>query len=99
MFDLLGLLVAISRLVEPYVFYTFLTHLESLKCCCFKVNKMESKYNKQALCSFASSILNVEYVYLILVGVQQFMEKDPDQEVKDNTIQINKNSNSTRVMF
>ena len=49
--------------------------------------------------SFTSSVLNVEYVYLILVGISQFMERQKNQEVKGNKIKIEKSEKSTKVIF
>ena len=101
-FDLLGLFLALTRFVEPYVFQTFRSELtlSKLNCCCKKISKKEqSKYSEKPLCSFTSSVLNVEFVYLILVGISQFMNRDKNQEVKGNKIKIKKSEKSTRIIF
>ena len=40
--------------------------------------------------------MNVEYVFLILTGISQFMERD---DIENDTIEIEKNHSSTKVMF
>ena len=69
-FDLIGLFIALVRFFEPYVLYSFIQDINSLGLCKLKWIFSNKKYTKQALCSFTCSILNVEYVYLILIGVE-----------------------------
>jgi len=43
----------------------------------FKRKKVD--LSKETLCSFLNSSLNVEYVYLILVGIQKFMAQEEEE--------------------
>jgi hypothetical protein len=85
-FELLGIPLALSRLFEPYVIETFKSSVRSL-CrrvkniilCCRKplpVSREKSKINfaNESLCSFLNSVMNIELVYLTLLGINQFME-------------------------
>jgi len=83
-----GLILGLIRFLEPYVFSTFTQ--EVTKLCSGKQTK-NKKYSAQALCSFANSAMNIEYVYLILVGVNQFMQtisEADDQNIMENEIKI-----------
>lgn len=36
-------------------------------------NEAKMRFSKESLCSFLNSSVNIEYVYLILTGIQKFM--------------------------
>jgi hypothetical protein len=86
LFELLGVPLALNRLFEPYVIETFKSSVRSLFkrvkkaiLCCRKpppCSREKSKVNfaNESLCSFLNSVMNIELVYLILLGVNQFME-------------------------
>lgn len=77
--------MAILRVSDPFVykelFYQFSIYLwskqsqdKSLAITSIKKQKRKKvDLSKESLCSFLNSSLNVEYVYLILVGIQKFM--------------------------
>lgn len=60
--QLIGVFLACIRFFEPFVFTRFIN--SNCKRC-----KMSRKFSEQPMCSFANSSLNIEYVYLILVGI------------------------------
>ena len=63
------LLVALARLFEPFVMQLLL----QLYCPCLKAGS-KIKYNSESLCSFLNSAINIEYVYLILSGINKHLE-------------------------
>lgn len=97
LFNTVGVLIALVRLLEPFVFSTL---VEAVRKLC-PVGKYHSKtlYSKQALCSFVNSAMNIEYVYLILVGVNQFMDLSASDAVQENKITIKKEKNKTNIRF
>lgn len=62
------------RLQEPYVLQTLKQFLRSL--CCFQrckpkeSKKPKVKFGDESLCNFLNSAMNIEFVSLILVGIQ-----------------------------
>lgn len=64
-----GLLMAICRFSEPYVFEQF----KKL----FKRNKAvkADKFSEESLCHFVNSVMNIEFVYLILIGINNFYDR------------------------
>ena len=61
-----GIILAVIRIAEPYVWKTLKTEIQkSFKCLKSKKQKFES----ESLDSFLNSCMNIEYVYLILVGI------------------------------
>lgn len=61
------------------------------------------KYAKEALCSFANSAMAVEFVYIILLGINSFMDnlnvKKEQQKQDDNKISINLGPRTTTIVF
>ena len=66
--------MSMIRLLEPYVFQTFTEFVRGV--CCFerckktKDRKPKVKFSEESLCSFLNSAMNIEFVSLILVGIQ-----------------------------
>ena len=56
------------RVLEPFVLQQILNLLT-----CGKVRREKTKYSSDTLSSFIHSALNIEYVYLILNAVKNFM--------------------------
>jgi hypothetical protein len=62
------------RVSEPYV-------QEILKeIICKKRSKMKKKFAEQSLDSFMNSAMNIEFVYIILKGVKNYMDLANDQD-------------------
>lgn len=93
----LGIFLGLIRFLEPFVFSTFRQEMTTL---CSGKHPKKMKYSAQALCSFANSAMNIEYVYLILVGVNQFMQtiSEADQQgIMGNEIKIKKSQKTTLI--
>ena len=83
-FNLIGIPLALIRLLEPYVFSIFKYEVRKFKywlrskiCCSsrsIKPFKKKGKFSTDSLQTYVNSMMNVEYVYLILVGIRTFME-------------------------
>ena len=58
---LLGVFMTLIKGSEPYI-------LESISC-----KKKKKVVNNESLCTFVNSAMNIEYVYLILVGINNFL--------------------------
>ena len=72
-FELIGVPLALIRLYEPYVWQTVISETnKSLKM--KKQKKEKAKFADESLCSFMNSTCNIEFVYLILLGVNNFMD-------------------------
>ena len=70
LFQSVGFLMAISRIIfDPYVLNSLMSDLGIKP----RVTKNEES---KALCSFGNTAMNVEYVYLILISVEQFYSKN-----------------------
>ena len=74
-----GFPLAMTRILEPYVFQVV---KKDILCCFYKKKAKKYKYSTQSLNSFLNSAMNIEYVSLILLGINNFMS------VKDNTSQM-----------
>jgi len=61
--DTVGIILAIIRLSEPYVWEAFKLKIQQIFFCCCKydVNK-KAKYSRESLDSFLKSAMNIEYV-------------------------------------
>jgi len=73
--NLSGVSFAIIRIVEPYVWDNFKEFLKDI----FYLNvgaKGKRKFTKESLDSFLKSAMNIEYVYLILLGINQTNERE-----------------------
>lgn len=79
-----GFFIAIVRLSEPYVF-------EQLKKIFKKTEQKKSdKYAEESLCHFVNSVMNIEFVYLILIGIDNFFGRNIDAISNDSKINITK---------
>lgn len=76
-----GIFLAVIRLAEPYVF-------QQLRASFCKNTKQEKcKFCKEALCSFVNSAMNIEFVYIILLGINNFMDSvDSDEKSRPTNI-------------
>lgn len=86
LFDGSGIFLAYARLLEPFVFKHFKKFLlvnwlkfkQMLSCRRYPsedIKRMERlKYSDVPLCSFANSAFNIEFVYLILLGINNLMD-------------------------
>ena len=64
----MGIPLAFSRLIDPFLFKVL------RKSFCGKRKKDgELEYFDESLLSFLNSALNVEFVYLILLGIKKFV--------------------------
>ena len=64
----MGIPLAFSRLIDPFLFIVL------RKSFCGKRKKVgELEYFVESLLSFLNSALNVEFVYLILLGIKKFV--------------------------
>ena len=83
MFEFIGVFIAIVRISEPFVWQEFKIFIKNYIPC--KQQKQKSnlrplKFSDESLCSFMNSAANIEFVYLILLGINNFM----DNICKDN---------------
>ena len=67
-----GLMLAVVRFREPYVWTKFTNSFKKL--CCKKKRNKEHLFANESLCSFINSAMNIEFVYLILIGINNHME-------------------------
>lgn len=73
--NVVGLILAFTRLFEPYVFSTLKADFRK-----FFLRKPENelktiKFETEGLLTFLTSSLNIEYVYLILLGVNVYFKQ------------------------
>ena len=79
--------MAITRIIfDPHV-------LNSLICDLGIKPSVTKNEEGKALCSFGNSAMNVEYVYLILISVEQFYSKNN----KSNMMEILKDNSTTTI--
>jgi hypothetical protein len=79
LFAFTGVLLTLIRLSEPFVYNRLIQDIYKLtrKFCCgtLKERKLKpKKYADQPLCAFTNSAMNIEFVYLILLGINSFQE-------------------------
>lgn len=124
-FELIGVPLALIRLFEPYVFQTFkkemgLLAYKARRCCSRdrsnsqvkKPTRKQASFASASLCSFLNSAMNIELVYLILLGINHFMENqeilDTDGSISEavtsrlrrqNKVQINKDAERTKIIL
>ena len=67
----IGIPLAFSRLADPFLY-------EVIKGSLFAKSNDKVKYYDESLLSFLNSALNVEFVYLILLGVRKFLKNDKE---------------------
>ena len=97
-FELIGVPLALIRLFEPYVFQTFKKEVRLLvykarrycsrdrsKSCAKKPSEKQASFASASLCSFLNSAMNIELVYLILLGINHFMENQEMLETEEAT--------------
>lgn len=73
--DSAGLLIFVIRVSEPYVLNQIKADL--IRCFCCKTTKQRKmKFQNESLSSFLNSAFNVEYVYLLLLGISTLHYKD-----------------------
>jgi hypothetical protein len=65
-------------LSEPFVYNHFKQDVKKFFSKFFKNDKnavvKEEKFSNEPLCAFANSAMNIEFVYLILLGINNFMD-------------------------
>ena len=66
-----GICLALLRFLEPYVFQRFLRDLRKFFGCSISGKQ---KFYKESLDSFLKSAMNLEYVYLILLGISRSLD-------------------------
>ena len=69
-------MLAVVRLFEPHVHKVLKTEIKCLwnKLRCKKGTDNRKKVVSESLCNFMNSAMNREFVYLILMGINNFME-------------------------
>lgn len=106
MWNCLGILLAMIRLSEPYVWNHFKQDIKYL----FNRESSTSKqkFSSEPLCAFANSAMNIEFVYLILLGINNFMDSREtrknsyqrnDIQQKASKLKIENHGKSTRITF
>ena len=75
-------MLAVVRFTEPYVYNCFRLELVKLGICKRKksVKKIKKGYEASSLCDFTHSAMNIEFVYLILISINNFMEELPQDK-------------------
>lgn len=79
-FQFVGIALALVRMTEPYFWRHMVSDFKNLfrRIFCFLCSKPDNeskkqRYSNEPLCAFANSAMNIEFVYLILLGVNNFM--------------------------
>ena len=57
------------------------------------------KYTNQSLCSFLNSAMNIELVYLVIIGVNHFMELQEQCGNQVKKLNVEKHDETIRVSF
>ena len=70
----MGIFLALIRFIEPYVLRTFKGENSQINA--------QRQFSRESLCSFMNSAVNIEFVYIILVGINKFMETSTVNKVK-----------------
>jgi hypothetical protein len=65
-----GIPLSLVYLLEPYVFQVFIS---SIQCNKLKNKKINKKYSAKSLNSFLNAAMNIEFVSMILLGVNNFL--------------------------
>jgi hypothetical protein len=68
--NLIALPVALTRILEPFVFNQLWNMLPCKSC-----KSKKKKFSDESLHSFLNSAMNIEFVYVILVGIRQFRDQ------------------------
>lgn len=72
-----GVLLALVRFNEPCIW----TNLKADLGCCFKPGK-RSVFTEESLDSFLNSAMNIEYVYLFLLGIHTYFQGETNSQSK-----------------
>lgn len=93
-FDLSGIILALIRLSEPFVYNHFKRDVKKFFSKFFKkkdnmVEEKEEKFSNEPLCAFANSAMNIEFVYLILLGINNFMDNQISMRGRENSVSVN----------
>ena len=108
MYQLAGTFLALIRISEPYVFWHLKRDIYKRCFCKRKLSKKSiknrPKFSRESLCSFANSAMAVEFVYIIILGVNAFMEnmahESEDQSAEGgNSISIKRDRTTTVINF
>jgi hypothetical protein len=92
LFSTCGIFLAGVRLREPYVFKHFKQDILKMK--------NNRKFAYEPLCAFANSAMNIEFVYIILLGVNNFMQSKEYLPNKSSIkLAITKNDRSTVLTY
>lgn len=95
----IGIFLAAIRIWEPYVLknikFSFKSETKIEKSKRDYMNRLQ--FSKESLCSFMNSVVNIEFVYIILVGINKFMENYNNDKIflnkKKDKLIIDKDKN------
>jgi hypothetical protein len=79
---LLGIPLALVRLLEPLVWQEFKKNVFFMK------QKTQISKEQDSLCSFLKSKMNVELVYITLVGICQFYNENFGTQENESVLNI-----------
>lgn len=98
-FNPIGVAMTITRLSEPYVWTNLKADLSKwFNCKREKVKR--AKYSKESLDSFLNSAMNIEYVFLVLKGINFMLDKnDIYKKGNGQKIRITKSLEQTVIKF
>lgn len=100
--NLLGVLLAFVRASEPYVLTNIIADLYDvynfLLCRKNKTLIKRAKFSKESLDSFLNSAMNIEYVYLILLGINTYLGKS-EEEAFAKILYIDAARKTTKITF
>jgi hypothetical protein len=83
-----GLSMTCIRLAEPFVWTNLKTDLRKLFRCKKSEKQKRAKYSKESLDSFLNSAMNIEYVYLLLLGINFTLSNEQHLNPGDQEITI-----------
>ena len=102
----LGIFLAAIRLLEPYVMINFKKDISfrRTETISKRIDSNKVQFSKESLCSFLNSAVNIEFVYLILVGINKFMDNYNSSNFlnytkKEDVLKISKNKELTKVVM
>lgn len=82
------------RLCEPIIWTNLKADVFSLLCCS-KTTK-RAAYSRETLDSFLNSAMNIEYVYLLLVGISTYFD---DKNIDGDKFKIETDKEQTKIIF
>ena len=61
----------------------------------------KKQFSDEPLCAFANSCMNIEFVYLILLGINNFLDtsRELDAKAEGKQLKITKNKDDTQITF